>query len=209
MNILKMDYFPRKKRARAGQFKPFLYRVFLFYLILNSQSSGVHAEISYKDLKGVHQLIKSEYQAYSPVLGYVLLSSESLRNYRFLGNYGKKRSTHGCMEMVRQYRDGFTEGENQIPGLIAREDCPQDFTSEWIQRLFPSVDGHIFSENGAKKDLISHLKPRTLGKLLARIAKQEDSSFTEDSLNQELIDDLKTILFQDLDPVRFQKNTKL
>jgi hypothetical protein len=168
-------------------------------------SSSAFADFTNKDLKGVHLWLKPEYQAYSPIFGHVLLNSESLKNYRFFGNYGPQVATHGCMEKVRQYRDGFeAPNGDRIPGLVERKDCPHDFMSEWIQRLFPSVDGQIFSENGAKLDLVSHLDPQTIGKLISRIAPEEDPAFADQKKMSQLEQDLADILFEELDPEKFQ-----
>ena len=121
----------------------------------------LYAEIESQDSKGIHKWIKPEYQIYSPVLGYVFLDSEEARNYRFLGNYGPKVPGHGCMDLVPNYQNGVNLPHGRMPGLIERKDCPQDFTSEWIQRLFPSHDGMVFTENSHSAILfpISLLKP--------------------------------------------------
>ncbi len=88
-----------------------------------------NAGISYLDLKGVHELIKPEFEAYSPVNGYGLLGGNLLQNFRFFGNYGPKKNTHGCMGDVPAYSEGFTaQNGDHVPGLKEREDCPQDFT---------------------------------------------------------------------------------
>ena len=186
-----------KKSQRTGWI-PF--SIWVFFL-----SSLSQAEISYLDLKGVHEWIKPEYQSYSPVYGYTLLGSETLRNLRFFGNYGPKNKDHGCMETVPRYRDGFNANGNRIPGLKERNDCPQDFTSEWIQRLFPSVDGQTIVENGADSDPVSHLKPETIGALLQRISKLDEKIPSSDGAAQNLESDFYEILMKDLFPAEYKK----
>ena len=93
------------------------------------------------------------------------------------------------MDLVPNYQNGVNLPHGRMPGLIERKDCPQDFTSEWIQRLFPSHDGMVFTENSHSADPLSHLTPRPLGKLLQRIAKVSDKDLENDteSLEQDLV----------------------
>ncbi len=74
-----------------------------------------------------------------------LLRDAELENRRFLGNYGSKKDGYGCMEGVSAIH----------AKLVENRDCPQDSTSEWLQRLFPSQDGVNFVANQVGSDPIS------------------------------------------------------
>src|SRR5689334_4308757 len=99
----------------------------LFGIALLSSFKLAEAKMSYLDYKGVSELILPEFQAQiSPISGGILLATDTLKNRRFNGNYGPRTSGHSCMNGTRI---------SQL--LEEKQDCPHDYTSEWIQRLFP------------------------------------------------------------------------
>jgi hypothetical protein len=153
-----------------------------------------HAEISYLDLKGIHGEIKPEFQAQlSPVFGYTLLGTGALENRRFYGNYGVSSRGYFCSQTNPKV--------GSVPQLLkVNRDCPLDATSELIQRLFPSQDGVNFVANQVPSDPISHLKPETIGKILEKISKVQDSELNDPRQSTELIEDIKLLLFQDINP---------
>lgn len=151
-----------------------------FIISLIFTMPAAHGDIGPADLKGTYGLIRPEFQDYALVYGEILLVSRNLQNYRFSKHYGPKVKEHGCMDLVPAYQHGVTlPNGHRMPGLIEREDCPQDFTSEWIQRLFPSHDGLVFTANGHSNDPVSGLKPRVIGKLLQRIAEASDADLSK------------------------------
>src|SRR4051794_38098584 len=87
-------------------------------------SSPSFAEIEYLQMKGVHALVKPEYEYLSPLQGFTLLKSGILKNMRFHGNYQQNPA--------REDR---------------RDDIAGDSTSKLIQILFPSPDGVNFVPN--------------------------------------------------------------
>lgn len=161
-----------------------------------------YAEISYLDLKGVHEQIKPEYQIQlSPVFGYTLLGTGALKNRRFYGNYGISD------------RGYFCSNKNPKPGAVAallktRKDCPLDANSELIQRLFPSQDGVNLVANQIHFDPISHLQPKTMGKVLEAISQVNDADWNIQNKMSELTDKIKLLLFEDINPVRYKRYLK-
>ncbi len=159
----------------------------LFFLTTGS----VSADLSFLDLKGIEALVSDP--GGSPVAAYTTLQTQ-LENRRFLGNYGPVLESHGCME-----------GASKIHlQLVARNDCPQDALSEWLQRLFPSADGSSFTINSLPSDPISHLTPRVIGQVLQRIHEVGDFDWLVESRMRELEDHLSEIFFHGLNPVGYR-----
>src|SRR3954454_5726840 len=98
---------------------------------------SLHAEMNSLELRGVHELINPDYEYLSPVYGFTLLETKTLENRRFYGNYGPKKEGFGCLEKATRIHEL----------LASNKDCPQDHTSELIQRFFPSQDGVNFVAN--------------------------------------------------------------
>ncbi len=160
----------------------------LFPLLLAVLAPNLaQAELSYLDLKGIDALV--DHPGASPVYGYTALKTV-LENRRFFGNYGSKAAAHGCMDGASAIRDH----------LVKNHDCPQDFTSEWLQRLFPSQDGVNFVANQVDSDPISHLRPELIGKLLQRIHDVPEGDWKDPQTGQTLEADLMMDLFLDLNP---------
>ncbi|MEO5970663.1 MAG: hypothetical protein ABIQ95_12105 [Bdellovibrionia bacterium] len=151
------------------------------------------AELNYQDMKGVHDLINPDYDYLSPIYGFTLLSNKTLENMRFYGNFGPKRAGFGCLEKNLRV--------NHI--LAGKNDCPQDATSELIQRLFPSPDGVHFEANELDSDPVSHLKPQTIGRLLERISLLRDSELSDVEKAKQLGNDMKDILSEGLNPLSY------
>ncbi len=148
------------------------------------------AELSYLDLKGIDALV--DHPGASPVLGYTALKT-GLENRRFLGNYGPKTPAHGCMDGAKNIRDQ----------LVTNQDCPQDFTSEWLQRLFPSQDRVNFVANQIESDPISHLRPELMGRILQTIAEVPDAAWTDDQAMRTLERDLMRMMYQEMNPASY------
>ncbi len=168
----------------------FCTELFLYFLILPVIA---RADISYLDLKGVHELIQPEFQnQLSPVFAYSLLGTGSLENRRFYGNYGPKNNDHSCLDNTR------------IGDMLkTAKDCPQDFNSEWIQKLFPSQDGVSLVANQLESDPMSHLKPDTLGEILNVISKIKDSDLKDKKKLSDLTEDIQNILFRGIAPQKY------
>ncbi len=166
-----------------------------------------YAEIEYLKMKGVHDLIRPEYEYLSPIYGFTLLATKALENRRFYGNYGPKKEGFDCLEKASRIHEL----------LIKNNDCPQDATAELIQRLFPSQDRVSFVPNQVDSDPVSHLNPSTIGKVLGIISKVVDSDLLSDSIHNEedkgeavkkLTSDLQDVLFESLNPKKY-RNQKL
>ncbi len=166
------------------------FRFLLFLLLQFLAASSLHsvqAELSYLHLKGITELVDDP--GASPVHGYTALKA-GLANRRFLGNYGAKKEGHSC-----RY------GARQVAGLVAKNpDCPQDFNSEWLQRLFPSRDGENFVANQVDSDPVSHLTPEVMGRVLQRISRVPDSAWTQAQEVQGIENDLMLIFYEGLNP---------
>ncbi len=166
--------------------------VFFFFLL-----SKAFAEISYLDLKGVHEQIQPKYAQLSPILGYTLLGTRSLENRRFYGNYGQSSQGYFCSQKSSK--------EGSIAALLkANKDCPLDTTSELIQRLFPSQDGVNFVANQIPSDPISHLKAETIGKVLELISGIEEKDLSDSSQSDRITQAIQDILFKDIHPQGFK-----
>jgi hypothetical protein len=148
------------------------------------------AEMNFQDMKGVHDFIKPESEYLSPIYGFTLLGTKTLENMRFYGNYGPKKEGYGCLESASRIHDQLSKND----------DCPQDKTTELIQRLFPSQDGANFVANQIDSDIASHLDPETLGKLASQMADAKDAGLADPSKAEALETKLKDILFQGLNP---------
>jgi hypothetical protein len=142
------------------------------------------SELDPDHLKGIDSLVS--HPGANPLLGYIALKS-FLPNRRFIGHYGPQARGFFCT-----HPDDSRMGEN----LLLRHDCPQDSTSEWLQRLFPSQDGSNFVANQLKSDPVSRLTPYIVGQLLERVAVGE----TDWSI---MVEDLTRILHSSLNPIGF------
>ena len=176
-------------RNKAGSL---ITRMSSFVLTCCLASGMARAEINYLDMKGVHDLIKPEYQEeLSPIWGLTMLKTRVLENRRFFGKYGPKNPAYPCMEHASQI--------NRL--LVANNDCPQDSTSELIQRLFPSQDGQNFVPNQIPNvDLVSELTPEVLGKILWRISQSQGKDLSQQENVHSLTNDLTEILFKEMNP---------
>jgi len=148
--------------------------VYFCLWVFLSQIEVTFAELSHLELKGVHEWINPEYSFLSPINGSLLIGTDTLAHRRFYGNYGPKKSGFDCMENASRI--------HQI--LVERDDCPQDYTAELIQRLFPSQDGANFVANQVESDPVSHLKPGTIGSVLAKLTEVQDRDL-EDPVQEE------------------------
>ncbi len=166
-------------------------QVFLPLLLVAFSPLSAWAELSHLDLKGIDALV--DHPGASPVYGYAALKTE-LENRRFLGNYGLKNAEHGCMEGASQIRDQ----------LVKNNDCPQDYTSEWLQRLFPSQDGVNFVANQVKSDPISHLSSELIGRLLQRISDIPGAAWTDASAMRDLERDLMHMMYREMNPASYE-----
>lgn len=128
----------------------------LFYL-LNTAPNPAQAEMNFQDIKGVHDFIKPESEHLSPIYGFTLLGTKTLENMRFYGNYGPKKEGYSCLESAGRIHEQF----------LKNQDCPQDKTTELIQRLFPSQDGANFVANQINSDMASHPEPTRLAQALS------------------------------------------
>jgi hypothetical protein len=138
-----------------------------------------HAEINYLLVKGVHELLKPQYRNFaSPVYGLVSLKTKKIENIRFHGNLGPETKTFPCHYQVSK----------------RSRDCPQDWTTAFVQSLFPSPDGHNFAANqGTVHDPISRLPPALIGQILAHIQEVSPRKLKSDTeyffqVRKELID---------------------
>jgi hypothetical protein len=156
-------------------------------LLLTFESLICRAELNYQDMKGVHDLINPDYDYLSPIHGFTLLSTKTVENMRFYGNFGPKKAGFGCLEKAVRIHH-LLSGKN---------DCPQDATSELILRLFPSPDGVRFASNEIDYDPVAHIKPETIG----RISQVHDSDFSEAEKEKQLAADIKEILSEGLNPL--------
>jgi hypothetical protein len=163
----------------------------ILYILIELIPVLSHAELSYLDLKGIDALV--DHPGVSPVHGYIALKSH-LENRRFLGNYGPKNDQHGCLEHAPRIHSLFIE----------KQDCPQDYNSEWLQRLFPSQDGANFVANQVESDPVSHLTPDVIGEVLARVAQVKDDEWNSDLKMSHLEMDLTHILYRGTNPKSYE-----
>lgn len=159
----------------------FIRSIYLTALLVCSLS---HAEIHWQDVKGTYELLDPSYQYLSPVHGLALLATKTINNRRIYGNYGPKKVEFGCLELSKKMHEV----------LSSSNDCPQDYTSELVQRLFPYQDGVTISDNFIQKDPISRLKPVVIGKILGTISKISDEDLIDVQKEKMIIQDLKLIL---------------
>jgi ankyrin repeat protein len=148
------------------------------------------AELNYLQLKGVHEILKPEFKYLSPVHGFTTLKTGTLANFRFFGSYGEKNVGFECKEP-----------------FLSQKDCPQDATSFFLQRLFPSPDGTNFVANQVKSDLLSRFKPSTIGKILGNLSKVNPQDLNEAGRKAHLIEELIEITYEDLNREDFNQNT--
>ncbi len=172
---------------------------FLFYFFMIFVTHIAVAEISYRDMKGVHAVLSPEYDYLSPVYGFTLLATKTLENLRFYGNYGSKIEGLGCLEKASRIHEL----------LVKNNDCPQDHTAELIQRLFPSQDGVNFVANQIDSDLVSHLTPELIGKVLGTLSQVHDEDLKDLKRREELTENLKKTLFEGLHSKRVKELSKL
>ncbi len=161
--------------------------------LLPLQSFG---ELSHRDLRGIEAWV--DHPGASPLDGYTLLKT-SLQNRRFFGNYGPPRPGLGCLEFASRTREQ----------LVANADCPHDKTSEWIQRLFPSPDRAHLLVNQIPSDVVSHLTPFAIGRVLEAIAQIPDSEWTtiqaQPELRETYTTQLSDVLFEAMNPEKFSE----
>jgi hypothetical protein len=162
----------------------------ILIILSNLSPNSAQAEMNFQEIKGVHDLIKPEYEYLSPIYGFTLLGTKTLENMRFYGNYGPKKEGYGCLEFATRIHEE----------LVKNKDCPQDKTSELIQRLFPSQDQGNFVANQINSDLASHLDPETLGRIASRLARVQDTELTDSNKAEVLEAELKDLLFEGLNP---------
>ncbi len=172
---------------------------FLFYFLMIFVTHRAVAEISYRDMKGVHAVLSPEYDYLSPVYGFTLLATKTLENLRFYGNYGSKMEGLGCLEKASRIHEL----------LVKNNDCPQDHTAELIQRLFPSQDGVNFVANQIDSDLVSHLTPELIGKVLGMLSQVHDEELKDLKRREKFSENLKKILFEGLHSKRVKELSKL
>jgi hypothetical protein len=166
-------------------------------------AAPLHAEMNFMEMRGVHELLNPDYDYLSPVFGFTLLETKTLENMRFYGNYGPEikdeRTPKGKL-----IKKGFGCLDGEIGAILKKnQDCPQDSTSELIQRLFPAQDRVNFVANQIDSDIVSHLKPETIGKVLGRISQIQDSDLTDPAKVKKLTEDLKSVLFESLHPKKY------
>ena len=178
-------------RGRVGKF--------LFYFFMIFVTRVAVAEISYRDMKGVHAVLSPEYDYLSPVYGFTVLATKTLENLRFYGNYGSKIEDLGCLEKASRIHEL----------LVKNNDCPQDHMAELIQRLFPSQDGVNFVANQIDSDLVSHLTPELIGKVLGTLSQVHDEDLKDLKRREELSENLKKTLFEGLHSKRVKEFSKL
>lgn len=154
--------------------------------------------MNFQDLKGVHEFISPEYDYLSPIYGFTLLGTKALENMRFYGNYGPKKEGVGCLEKATQIHSV----------LVKSKDCPQDKTSELLQRMFPSHDGANFVANQIGSDPVSHFGPELLGIVSKRLAMTQDSDLQDSKKVVELKEELKNLLYQELNPQSYYDNLR-
>ena len=141
------------------------------------------AELTFQQLRGIDVI--TTHPSISPVFGYIALK-HFLPNRRFFGKYGRSERGFFCGDK-----------RSKIGALLrAREDCPLDANSEWIQRLFPSQDGINFVSNQIDSDVISRLGPATIGKVLFQVVRFGE--WDDSAAVGRLESDLTNILFHDL-----------
>jgi len=181
--------------------KQYALNIFLILISCLFWSSNTHAKISHLDLKGIHELIKPEFQAQvSPIFGYTLIGTQTLQNRRLYGNYGPRNDEHYCFK-------GTNIGDDPEDGLIVKNDCPQDYTSEWIQRLFPSQGGtHLEINPLDESDPIARLTSEVIGKVLGRVARVTDDQWSKSADMDCLQKDLKNMMFTELLTEQFKKS---
>ena len=161
--------------------------------------SGSQAKISHLELKGIHELINPEYQAQlSPIFGYTLIETKTLENRRFYGNYGLELKDHDCFD------ENTTTGED----LRKNNDCPQDHTSELIQRLFPSgLGSHLEINSLVRTDPIARLRNKEIGgKVIGKVL-NEIAKFKPDQWKKEESEPLKKGLLGILEDNLVNKKT--
>lgn len=177
-------------------------------IVFGLNISPSFADISHHDLKGVDDIVSTDYKHLSPVNGFTLLGTKVLENMRFYGNYGPEikdeRSPKGKL-----LKKGFGCLDGDV-GRILREnkDCPQDAVSELIQRFFPSQDGQNFVANQIPSDIVSHLTPEMIGRIIGRLSLLKEGDLKTKANEDKLAEDLKNILFQALNPERFEVSKK-
>jgi ankyrin repeat protein len=166
---------------------------FLFLLFFCSEFSlirNTHAEMSYLQMKGVHDVIRPEYHYLSPIHGFTALKTGALANFRFYGMFGEQNPKFPCDER-----------------FLKKNDCPQDAFSFILQRLFPSPDGFNFVANQVPSDVFSKLKPSTIGKVLGELSLQDPFQLGNSTEKSRLIERLIEITYQDSNPDGFKQNT--
>ncbi|MEO5970299.1 MAG: hypothetical protein ABIQ95_10260 [Bdellovibrionia bacterium] len=168
----------------------------IFLLFLKCPLSW--AEINFQDMKGVHDLIHPKYQNLSPIYGLALLGTRSLENLRFYGNYGPKKEGFGCLDKSTRLHEL----------LVKNRDCPQDKTSEFIQRLFPSQDGANFVANQLDSDPISKMKPKLIGNLIIQMAQVPNSDLDDPEKVKALKLEMKKTLFENLNPLSYYEGQR-
>jgi hypothetical protein len=131
------------------------------------------AELNYLQMKGVHEVLKSEFSYLSPIHGFTAIKTGMLANFRFFGFYGEPNSRFPCSKPY-----------------LEKKDCPQDATSSFLQRLFPSPDGVNFVANQVPSQVFSRFKPSTIGKILGKLSKIRPSERSHLEYQDQLIEEL-------------------
>jgi hypothetical protein len=153
-----------------------------------SYAVPAHAELSYLDLKGIDNLV--DHPGASPIYGYMALQN-SLENHRFFGNYGQEKKGFPCYNGTPKIKKALQDNN----------DCPQDYTTMWLQRLFPSQSGSFGANNIDSDPIAGQLTPEIIGRILGRIAVDRDHDPTHRDPNLE--QDLLHILYQGMNPVSY------
>lgn len=82
--------------------------IILSYLAPNP----AQAEMNFRDMKGVHDLLRPEYEHLSPIYGFTLLGTKTPENMRFYGNYGPRKEGYGCLEPASRVHDQLSKNKD-------------------------------------------------------------------------------------------------
>ena len=116
----------------------------------------------------------------------------TLENLRFFGNYGPEKREFPCFNGTSKIHEA----------LIKKNDCPQDFTTMWLQRLFPSQSGSFVANQIDSDPIAKQLTPEVIGRVLGRIA-ADRGRLPRENQEADLEEDLWHILYQGMNPVSY------